>query len=54
MAKMPLKEEQIAPDDMLLEAQRNALSVGVKAGREGRRVIYIHGRPYADPADLSN
>ncbi|MBZ4138472.1 MULTISPECIES: hypothetical protein [Pseudomonadota] len=54
MAKMPLKEEQIAPDDMLLEAQRNALSVGVKAEREGRRVIYIHGRPYADPADLSN
>ena len=54
MAKMPLKEEQIAPDDMLLEAQRNALSVGVKAEREGRRVIYIHGRPYADPADRSN
>ena len=35
----------------LMQRQREALSEGARAEREGRRVLYIHGRPYADPGD---
>lgn len=34
--------------------QAEAVSAGRKAEREGHAVIYIHGRPYADPADTEN
>lgn len=35
----------------LQRAQREAKAEGRRAEREGRRVIYIHGEPYADPGD---
>lgn len=38
-------------DDRLLRIQRKALADGARAEREGRRVIWIHGRPYVDPGD---
>ena len=37
--------------DDLLRIQREALAQGIAALKAGRRVIYIHGRPYADPGD---
>jgi len=34
----------------LIDAQRAALEKGRRAEDAGQPVIYIHGRPYADPA----
>jgi len=34
----------------LINAQRAALEKGRRAEAAGQPVIYIHGRPYADPA----
>jgi len=34
--------------------QDEALAAGRRAAEEGRRVIYIHGRPYADPAEAEH
>lgn len=33
--------------------QEQALEAGRARVREGRPVIWIHGRPYADPADAA-
>jgi len=33
----------------LIDAQRAALETGRRAEEAGQPVIYIHGRPYADP-----
>lgn len=44
------KKEQLNMDE-LMRIQREAVAEGRKAEREGRRVIYIHGQPYADPGD---
>ena len=35
----------------LLAIQAKAIAEGRQAEREGKPVIYIHGRPYADPAN---
>lgn len=45
-AKQDAKNRQAEP-----ARQREALREGRQAEDEGRPVIYIHGRPYADPAD---
>lgn len=34
--------------------QADDITLGRQAEREGRAVIYIHGRPYADPAHQQN
>lgn len=39
------------PPDALAARQRAAIKTGREAEAAGRRVIYIHGRPYADPGD---
>lgn len=36
-------------DDDRAERQMRATRRGLRAERAGRPVIYIHGRPYADP-----
>lgn len=43
-------------DDLghLLRVQREAVAAGTAAQKAGRRVIYIHGRPYVDPGDDSS
>jgi len=40
-------------DQMTADAKRQAEAVatGRRAEAEGRPVIYVHGRPYADPGD---
>lgn len=38
----------------LAERQREALAEGRAAEKAGQPVIYIHGRPYADPAGESS
>ena len=37
-------------DDARAARQLRAIRRGIKAERAGRPVIYVHGRPYADPA----
>ena len=39
--------------ESLAERQREALAEGRAAEKAGQSVIYIHGRPYADPAGES-
>lgn len=45
-------QKEIEFEQLLREIQREALAQGEAALRLGRRVIYIHGRPYADPGDV--
>lgn len=45
-------QKEIEFEQLLREIQREALAQGQAALRLGRRVIYIHGRPYADPGDV--